>query len=277
MADVSEDHQEEIEGTEESDTTKISKKSLKKQAKQAKKDERKANVAAKLEAESLARDSQDVSTGCYGNLPMAQSREKTGRVWTLIKDLNSSKVGTTTLVRARLHGNRATGNMCFLVLRSQQYTVQAVVAVGPDVSKRMVRFASDIYKESIVDVEGVISAAPERITGCSQQDVELAVTKIFCVSQSLPQLPFQLEDAMRPEGSDDTEGPNIRVNQDTRLDNRIIDLRTVTNQAIFRIEAAICRFFRDHLTTLGFVEVHTPKIISGINRYTLPMSGIIRL
>jgi hypothetical protein len=30
---------------------------------------------------------------------------------------------------------------------------------------------------------------------------------------------------MRPEGSDDTEGPNIRVNQDTRLDNRIIDLR----------------------------------------------------
>jgi len=46
------------------------------------------------------------------------------------------------------------------------------------------------------------------------------------------------------------------------LDNRIIDLRTTTNQAIFRVEAAICRLFRDHLTSHGFVEIHTPKIIS---------------
>ena len=35
-----------------------------------------------------------------------------------------------------------------------------------------------LYLESIVDVEGVVSAAPEKITGCSQQDVELQVTKV---------------------------------------------------------------------------------------------------
>lgn len=53
-----------------------------------------------------------------------------------------------------------------------------------------------------------------------------------------------------------------RVNQDTRLDNRILDLRTPTSQAIYRLEAGVCRLFRDHLTKLGFVEIHTPKIIS---------------
>ena len=32
-----------------------------------------------------------------------------------------------------------------------------------------------------------------------------------------------------------------RVNQDTRLDNRYLDLRTPANQAIFRIQAAVCQ------------------------------------
>jgi len=55
-----------------------------------------------------------------------------------------------------------------------------------------------------------------------------------------------------------------KVNVDTRLDNRILDLRTVTNQAIFRVEAGVCKLFRDTLTDFGFVEIHTPKIISGL-------------
>jgi aspartyl/asparaginyl-tRNA synthetase len=46
----------------------------------------------------------------------------------------------------------------------------------------------------------------------------------------------------------DTEGLNIRVNQDTRLDNRVLDLRTPANQAIFRLEAGVCKLFRDILT-----------------------------
>lgn len=67
---------------------------------------------------------------------------------------------------------------------------------------------------------------------------------------------------------------NIRVNQDTRLDNRVLDLRTPANQAIFRLEAGVCRLFRDILTDQGFTEIHTPKIISaasegGANVFTV--------
>jgi aspartyl-tRNA synthetase len=46
------------------------------------------------------------------------------------------------------------------------------------------------------------------------------------------------------------------------LDNRILDLRTPANNAIFRIEAGVCSLFREHLAKKGFVEIHTPKIIS---------------
>lgn len=46
------------------------------------------------------------------------------------------------------------------------------------------------------------------------------------------------------------------MNQDTRLDNRVLDLRTPANQAIFRLEAGVCRLFRDILTQQG-IYMHT--------------------
>lgn len=72
----------------------------------------------------------------------------------------------------------------------------------------------------------------------------------------------------------DPEGLKIRVNQDTRLDNRVLDLRTPANQAIFRLESGVCKLFRDILARQGFTEIHTPKIISaasegGANVFTV--------
>lgn len=51
-------------------------------------------------------------------------------------------------------------------------------------------------------------------------------------------------------------------------------MRTPTNQAIFRIQAAVCRLFRETLDQRKFVEIHTPKIISaasegGANVFTV--------
>lgn len=80
----------------------------------------------------------------------------------------------------------------------------------------------------------------------------------------------------------DPNSLNIRVNQDTRLDNRVLDLRTPANQAIFRLEAGVCRLFRDILAEQGFTEIHTPKIISaasegGANVFTVSyFKGTIR-
>ncbi len=42
----------------------------------------------------------------------------------------------------------------------------------------------------------------------------------------------------------------------------MLDLRTPTSQAIFKIQAGTCQLFRDVLTHRGFTEIHTPKIIS---------------
>uniref|UniRef100_A0A8C9TF60 Aspartate--tRNA ligase, cytoplasmic n=1 Tax=Scleropages formosus TaxID=113540 RepID=A0A8C9TF60_SCLFO len=204
---------------------------------------------------------------------MLQSQARLDRVLVRVQDLTAEKAGQLLWVRARIHTSRAKGKQCFLVLRQQQFNVQALVAVGDRASKQMVKFAANITKESIVDVEGVVRKVEQKIESCTQQDVELHIERIFVVSQAEPRLPLQLEDAVRPEGEGDEEG-RATVNQDTRLDNRVIDLRTTTSQAIFRLQSGVCQLFRDTLTSKGFVEIQTPKIISaasegGANVFTV--------
>lgn len=253
-----------------------SKKALKKDtkdaAKAAKKEERRSQNASQ---QPEAGDAEDCSQGRYGQPPMIQSTEALSRNFVHVRDLQPSLVNTTVWVRGRLHTSRAKGKQCFFVVRQQQYTVQCLLAVGESTSKLMVKFASNITKESIVDVEAVVRSVGTKIEGCSQKTVELHVAQLFVVSASKSQLPLQIEDAARPVKEDeDAESLNIRVNQDTRLDNRVLDLRTPANQAIFRLEAGVCKLFRDILTNKGFVEIHTPKIIpaaseGGANVFTV--------
>ena len=71
--------------------------------------------------------------------------------------------------------------------------------------------------------------------------VELKVRSIRCVSRA-DGLPFELADAMRSEEDLKREDAQFStVQQDTRLENRWIDLRTPVNQAIFRVQSAVCQ------------------------------------
>jgi len=49
---------------------------------------------------------------------------------------------------------------------------------------------------------------------------------------------------------------------DTRLNHRFMDLRKPKVQAIFRIRHQIMQSIRNFLVEEGFIEVHTPKIVS---------------
>nr|XP_033801456.1 aspartate--tRNA ligase, cytoplasmic isoform X2 [Geotrypetes seraphini] len=250
-----------------------SKKALKKQQKETEKAAKKAEKQAKLAAEQLAEEGEDFAKDRYGVCSLIQSQEKPDRILVRVKDLTVQKTDKVVWIRARVHTSRAKGKQCFLVLRQQQFNVQALVAVGDRASKQMVKFAANINKESIVDVEGVVRKVDQKIESCTQQDVELHVERIYVISLAEPRLPLQLDDAIRPETEGEEEG-RATVNQDTRLDNRVIDLRTCTSQAVFRLQSGICSLFREVLIHKGFVEIQTPKIISaasegGANVFTV--------
>lgn len=59
------------------------------------------------------------------------------------------------------------------------------------------------------------------------------------------------------------EKKDIIVSQDVRLNNRIIDLRVQSNQAIMKIQSGVCQLFREYLYTQDFIEIHSPKLIGG--------------
>ncbi|XP_077993597.1 aspartate--tRNA ligase, cytoplasmic-like [Glandiceps talaboti] len=250
----------------------LSKKALKKQQKDAEKAAKKAErAAARAATEGETQEADDYAKDRYGVCKLIQSQEKVDRQLEKIRELNASKANQTVWIRARVHTSRSKGKQCFLVLRQQHYNIQGLVAVGDIASKAMVKFSANITKESIVDVEGMVKEA--KVESCTQHDVELHVLRIYVVSESAPKLPLQLDDAVRPITEEEDESmPTVK--QDTRLDNRIIDLRTTTSQAIFRLEAQVCQLFRETLNGKGFVEIHTPKMIGaasegGANVFTM--------
>ncbi|KAF8607573.1 aspartate-tRNA ligase [Ceratobasidium sp. AG-I] len=238
-----------------------SKNELKKRAKEAEKAKKAAERAAKEAEQAAARAAAEVDYAQqnYGKLPLNQSQERTGRARAQISTFNASKDGEEVIVRARVHTSRAQGNkMVFFALRQRQHTVQALLVVNPEsISKQMAKWAAGIPLESIVLVEGVVKKSPEEIKGASIKDAEIHITKIHLISEVEVRLPFNLEDADKAE-DDEREVPTVEF--DTRLNNRVLDLRTQTSQSIFILQSAVTDLFRESLQTKGFIEIHSPKL-----------------
>jgi aspartyl-tRNA synthetase len=121
----------------------LSKNALKKLQKEQEKLRKKADKQAETAVSNSTEDSaQDFSEGSYGVLPLNQSQTRPKKARTLIDSI-PSMVGNVILVKARVHNSRGKGKQCFMVLRQQKSTVQAVLAVDKDtISKQMVKFAS---------------------------------------------------------------------------------------------------------------------------------------
>uniref|UniRef100_A0A914CVL7 Aspartate--tRNA ligase, cytoplasmic n=1 Tax=Acrobeloides nanus TaxID=290746 RepID=A0A914CVL7_9BILA len=235
---------------------KLSKKELNKLARQQKKAEKKHQGADTKTEEST--EEEDISKNKYGTYGLIRSTERKELEFVNVGTLNSSLDGKEVWIRGRLHTSRVQGKTGFIVVRQRIFTIQGVLFVGAEVSKQMLKFVGNISKESIIDIFGVLHKVDQEIVSCTQREVELHIKQIFVVSAAEPRLPLQIEDAARRANED----ANLAtVNLDTRLDNRILDLRTQTSQAIFKIQAGICEIFRNALSKRGFTEIQTPKII----------------
>jgi hypothetical protein len=149
-------------------------------------------AAAARTAASAAKNAE-----VFGDLPLIQSTTVSGRTWTRVGDLDESKVGTTVLVRARVHNTRETGKVLFVTLRQGIATVQGVVLKADNGD--LFKWASALPRESVVDVTATVTAPEKRVESVTQGGVELQVATVFTVSRALPVLPFNLEDAARPD------------------------------------------------------------------------------
>lgn len=243
----------------------LSKKALKKLEKEKEKAKKKAEREAQLAKEKAEKEAQaanDPAKENYGKLPLINSSKKSGVQRVKIADLSAANDGQEVVFRARAHNSRQQGaTMVFMTLRQQLSLIQGLIkSNGQSVSKQMVKWAGSINLESIVLVHGVIKKVDEPVKSATVQDAEIHITKIYTIQETPEQLPMLIEDASRSDAEAEAAGLPV-VNLDTRLDSRVIDLRTPTNQAIFRIQHGICELFREFLAKKGFTEIHTPKIL----------------
>lgn len=242
-----------------------SKNALKKAQKEAEKAAKKA-AAKKADEEKRAAQqaqaSEDTAKDKYGALP-----EDTVQI-THLKKLGPEDVDKEVTVITRVHNSRSqSAKLAFLMLRQQGKTIQAVVAAsGEDVSRQMVKWATSVNVNSFVRVTGLVKKPDPPVASASISDLELHVRKIYLISSAAEVIPMQVKDAERPppaveqEGQVDAEGAPI-VTLKTRLDNRVIDLQTECNQAIFTISSAVEGLFEEYMRKSGSRKFNTPKLL----------------
>ncbi|XP_063928027.1 aspartate--tRNA ligase, cytoplasmic-like [Zophobas morio] len=125
----------------------------------------------------------------------------------------------------------------------------------------MVSFCSALPRETLLSIEAEVVGLSQFVEDTTVNSVELKARKVFVLSRSITP-PFSVEDASVSNAKLEEQPFYHPIHQDVRLDNRIIDLRTPTNLAIFRLQSSVCTLFREFLLSKGFTEIHSPKIIS---------------
>ncbi|CAL5996965.1 Aspartyl-tRNA_synthetase [Hexamita inflata] len=240
-----------------------SKAALKKAAKEAEKAQKKAEIAKK-QAETQPvyvppkLTLEQLKDAKFGDMPLHQSQPEftSDNQFTDIKLLTPGPVK----IRAYLHNVRATGKSAFTILRQRQFTLQAVFFGEKD----MIKYINSVPKESYVEVEGIYKASEQPINSCSISGFELEITRFFAITRAVSMLPLQVEDAARPDSAFEVKDTIfVKPGRDTRFDNRILDLRTPANQSIFKVRMAIQQSFMKFLIEKNFMQITSPKIISG--------------
>ncbi|OJJ47943.1 hypothetical protein ASPZODRAFT_1813392 [Penicilliopsis zonata CBS 506.65] len=190
----------------------------------------------------------------YGELPLLQSRTRTGEERFHFDDISKDLVGRQITFTARLHIiRRMSAKLVFLVFRQQLTTFQGVLHEKPGVSSiAMVQWAEHLRLGAIVRIRGTIQAPDVPVLGCTIHEVELSIEE---------PVPFSVYEAeIRTAEEDRVEGRRSHIPDRTRLTNRILDLRTPTSQSIFRIQSGVTGAFRSALDERGFIEIHSPKL-----------------
>ncbi len=163
------------------------------------------------------------------------------RKWT--SEIGEEDVGKEVTLCGWVHEVRDLGGLVFVVLRDREGFIQ-ITLPKKKVDAETFEIAKKVRRESVIRVVGVVKKEPKAPGG-----YEVIPTKIEVLNEADAPLPLEVTEKVPAE-------------LDTRLDHRYMDLRKPKIQAIFRIRHQVMQSVRNFLCEEGFIEVHTPKIVS---------------
>jgi aspartyl-tRNA synthetase len=151
--------------------------------------------------------------------------------------------GENVEVAGWVHDRRKLGGLVFLILRDRTGLIQVTLPkkfIPPPVFE----ITRGLSKESVISVTGKVQKEDKAPNG-----YEIIPDGIEILSRAATPLPL------------DTTG-KVDANLDTRLDNRVMDLRRAEISAIFKMRDVAISSGRAFLKESGFIEIQTPSIIS---------------
>ncbi|KAL9556630.1 hypothetical protein MBANPS3_001784 [Mucor bainieri] len=138
-------------------------------------------------------------------------------------------------------------DLIFLPLRDHSGVTQLVYRNSND--EHLKSQIQSLSAESVVCVEGIVKKRPEGMANKTQAagDIEVEITKIYCLNPATPSLPFWPNQAQLP-------------NEEVRLRYRYLDLRRQELQHNIRLRSLTANTVRNYLTENGFTEIETPTL-----------------
>lgn len=142
-----------------------------------------------------------------------------------------------------LHKKRLMGNLVFLVLRDRHGLIQVTIE-EPEQAQKL----DGLYQGTVLEIRGRVRAESR-----AQAGVELHVPKITV------HVPVPFPSPVEIDKPIDHKPENLN----TLFESRILNMRNVVEQGIWRIQAGIGDALRNFLKSQDFVEFHSPKILAG--------------
>ncbi len=174
-------------------------------------------------------------------------------------DVTEKNIGEAVTVAGWVNSRRDHGGIIFIDLRDRGGIVQLVC--DPQDSKEALEIAETVRDEFVLVAQGKVRARgeglenPNLITG----KIEIVVEKLVIENRSKP-MPFDLGDE--------------KVNEEIRLRNRFLELRTPKAFNIFKLRSKATIQVRNTLDELGFIDVETPILTKstpeGARDYLVP-------
>ena len=165
-------------------------------------------------------------------------------------------VGERVRLAGWLHHQRQLAQVTFLLLRDRSGIAQVVI-----VDRASRKESSDLFAETVVEVEGTVVANDQAPSG-----IEVVDPAIEVLSEPVEAPPFELR------------RPTLTAQLPTLLDHAAVSLRHPARRALAKIAAASATGFRGALDRAGFTEIFTPKVVasateSGANVFPIDWFG----
>lgn len=154
----------------------------------------------------------------------------------------ASHAGTSVTVQGWLHKKRLLGGLNFITLRDRSGIVQALVDNKGEIEK-----LRGLQIGTVLQLDGTVVVDERAPGGAELHDVQVTV-----LVPVVDEPPIEIDKPISHKSE----------NLDTLFEYRVLNIRNINEQKIFRIRATLTQALRSFLVENEFVEIDTPKLLA---------------